>query len=403
MENILIWGTGKRARDAYRHLRWYTKQYKVVAFGDNAKEKVGQIFCGKSVIGAGELSEYHSLDCIVIASSAQKEIKLQLMEIVRIPIYESIDSLIFTRATVDISGFCNAKCKWCVTGQRNCRQKVIDLKKYMSFELFDKIYANLTEKQIISPETELMLYSWGEPLLNPDYLKIINFLAKKGQKYSVSTNASKAVCAKRKNVFQNCVNYTISMPGFSQQSYDKIHELRFESVKENIKCLVKDLRYGGFHGDASISYHVYKFNMDEIKEAVKFAEELGIRVMAYYPYFNGISMACRYLEGNMNQEELKQIDAEMELSHVEGLLAARPEEYHCFLENILSIDYQGNLTLCCASDDECDDYLWESVDTINSLQDMWRTRSKQLVSATCQRCRNNHIDYWIGNNPLYTL
>lgn len=154
-------------------------------------------------------------------------------------------------------------------------------------------------------------------------------------------------------------------------------------------------------GEGSISFHVYRFNTQELEAAKEFAISQDLQFHPYYPYFNGNSMAQEYIEGSMEPETRAIAEQELFLSHVEGLLKERPQGYHCFLENIISIDCNGRLVLCCASDDACESYIWDSVFEIHSFEEMKKIRQKMLKSVSCQRCRQLGIDYWMEKNPAY--
>lgn len=80
------------------------------------------------------------------------------------------------------------------------------------------------------------------------------------------------------------------------------------------------------------------------------------------------------------------------------MLKQSPEEYECFLNKVISIDYKGRFVLCCASDDECKDYVWESV---MSVDDLLTLRGQMLQSDTCKMCRKLHVDYWMQMNPKF--
>ncbi len=400
MKNILIWGTGQRGQEAFKTLSRYTELYKIAAFGDNDINKIGKTFYERPVWGSDMLKQSGKIDCIFVASSASKEIREQLKKVVAIPIYDDMAHLVLQRISIDISGFCNAKCKWCVTGRRNRREQGVRKKQYMHYDFFVQIYEYLISKSMIVPDTEIMLYSWGEPLLNPDYIRIVEFLAEKRQTFSVSTNASVAPMVEKADAYRGCTAFTFSMPGFSQQSYDQIHKLSFEKVKENIKRITDNMYSYGFQGDGSLSWHVYKFNMHEMAAAREFAESLNLRFHAYYPYFNGLSLTQKYLEGHLADEK-DDIENDFFFEHVEGLLRQRPEGYKCFLDKIISIDHKGRLVLCCASDDECRDYIWETVTSVESVDDLWALRGQMLQSDTCKLCRKLHFDYWVGMNPKF--
>lgn len=306
----------------------------------------------------------------------------------------------FQRISIDITGFCNAKCKWCVTGQKNRHQGCAQ-PQYMSFETFVKVYEHLYRTQVIGKNTEIMLYSWGEPFLNKDYVDIVEYLAEKDQIFSVSTNASIVQLVNKNDTYKNCCAFIFSMPGFSQASYDRIHGFNFEQIKKNIQKISINLREFGFKGNVLLSFHVYKFNIHEIDAAEQFAHSLKLEFNPYYPYFNGNSMTELYLEEKMPDEMQMMADEELYLSHVKELLRKRPENYRCFLESILSIDCDGNLVLCCASDNGCTDYTWESIFEICSFEQMKARRQEMLNCDTCKKCRSLGIDYWMGKNPSY--
>lgn len=306
----------------------------------------------------------------------------------------------FQRISIDISGFCNAKCKWCVTGWKNRHQGYAQ-SQYMTYETFVKVYEHLYQTKIIGKNTEIMLYSWGEPFLNKDYVSIVEYLAEKGQIFAVSTNASKVQMVNKNDTYKSCDIFIFSMPGFSQSSYDHIYGFNFEQTKKNIEKISTNLWESGFNGTALLSFHVYKFNIHEIDAAEQFAHSLKLKFNPYYPYFNGNSMTELYLEGKMPDEMKMMAEEELYLSHVKELLSKRPVNYRCFLESILSIDCDGNLVLCCASDDGCTDYTWESIFEIRSFEHMKARRQEMLSCDTCKRCRSLGIDYWMGKNPSY--
>lgn len=397
--NILIWGTGVRGEDVYQMLKQH-RGYRIVAFGDNNKEFWGKEKFQKPIMGPKDILGFTDLDCIIIAAADAQEIKKQLEQITSIPVYCNIDDLMISRISIDISGFCNAKCKWCVTGRKNRSQQTLNV-HYMVYDEFVDLYRHLYQSEIIEKSTEIMLYSWGEPLLNKDYVNIVEYLAEQKQKFSVSTNASKVQLLNRDDAYENCCAFIFSMPGFSQVSYDRMHGFSFNQIKKNIEMLNANLREAGFKGDGSLSFHVYRFNTNEIEAAREFAESLNLRFNPYYPYFNGNSMTEEYLEGRLEKEIIKEATEELYLSHVKELLCKRPLEYRCFLENIISIDDKNNLVLCCASDEGCTDYKWNSVFNISSLEEMRKMRKKMLECSSCKKCRQLGIDYWMGNNPGY--
>lgn len=398
-KRILIWGTGKKADCAWSDLKKYSS-IRVVAFGDNDIEKRKNKKNSLKVLSANEIG--NDIDVIIIASAAYETIHKQLECTLEksIPIYDSVEQYLFKCISIDITGFCNARCKYCTTGRANRNSEFIE-KNYMSFQFFQKIYNFLSINEIIVPDTEIRLFRWGEPLLNPDYSKIIGFLADKQQCYSISTNASVVKNVEQENAYEKCKSFVISMPGFSQQSYNRIHKFDFEKIKVNIKNLVREIKSKGFSGKPFIAYHVYRFNKNEISLAEDFAKSIGAELHPYYAYFNGNSMMVKYLDNTMELNDREEAEEELVLSHINGIIKQRPKNHRCFLEDILCIDSYGNLSLCCVSDLYDRYFDWGSLFDYSSIDKLRDYRKKMMDSASCQQCRKLGIDYLLENSFVY--
>ena len=400
IKKLLIWGIGLRGEEAYRAVEML-RGYEVAAFSDNNKKFWGTKKFGKPVIEPQKILSFENLDGVLIAANAVEEIRMQLKNLTELPVYQSVNDLWIQQISIDISGFCNAKCKWCVTGRNNRQKAGRQQMLYMSYDQFVKIYEHLYKNFMIERDTEIMLYSWGEPFLNKDYIAIVEYLAEHRQRFVVSTNASKVQLSDMKHTYKSCSIFIFSVPGFSQESYNHIHGFDFEKIKKNIRRINDNIHETGFHGDASLSFHVYKFNEHEIVYAEEFAQSLGLNFHPYYPYFNGNSMMEQYLEGTLPEQMLTQAEEELYLTHVNALLSKRPQNYRCFLERIISIDYNGNLVLCCAADAGCEEYFWGSIFQVASYEELIKTREKMLGCSSCKKCRQLGIDYWLAYNPAY--
>lgn len=400
-KDILIWGTALRGKEAYNVLKAYNF-INIVGFGDNDIEKCGLEYCGKKIFAAFDLDKIEKLDGIVIASSYSDDIYQQLKELIQVPIYSNVWELLYKRASIDISGYCNAHCKWCATGIRN-RTECNIVQKYMSLQKFEVIYNHMIEKSIINRFSEILLYSWGEPFLNPDYIKIVEYLSENQQVFSMSTNASVVAVSQEINAYKYCKSFTFSMPGFSQNSYNIIHGFNFERIKDNISKILNNLKSCGFEGEAILSYHVYQFNQSEIKSAKEFADLLGLTFVPVYAYFAGYGLTRQYLANEMSYDMLKEAGKDLILHHVDKLLMDRPENFQCMVENMISINTEGNIEICCCCDSGVKDYEWGNILLLNGYLDWKELRKKMLVCETCIQCRESKIDYWFFNNPDYVI
>lgn len=127
----------------------------------------------------------------------------------------------FNQVNFEIVGKCNAKCTYCVTGNGTQTGDFVDL------EEFKESIQLLYNKNLVDKNTIFHLYNWGEPLLHPNFSKIIEFMSESEINFSLSTNLSVIPKNITPESFSNLNSITISMPGFSQNSYNKIHGFNF--------------------------------------------------------------------------------------------------------------------------------------------------------------------------------
>lgn len=161
-------------------------------------------------------------------------------------------------------------------------------KNIMDINLFKEIIAHLFKEELVDKNTVFSFYNWGEPFLNPDLYDIFVFMHESDLKYILSTNASVALKeTMRGEIFNNLESITFSYSGFSQQSYDRIHQFNFEKIKLNTKKTLYILRQNGFHGEALMAYHIYQFNQGlEMSAARNFCEDLDMKFLPSYAYIN---------------------------------------------------------------------------------------------------------------------
>ena len=174
----------------------------------------------------------------------------------------------FKKATIEISNICNAKCTWCTTGLKNregCKVKP----NYMSSESFEKGLIYMRDNGIIDSKTELELYNWGEPFLNPEIDVICEIITKFGYSFHLSTNASVFRNIKPENL-KNLSGFRVSLSGFSKETYSITHALNFSQVMSNIEKFYDMLKLAGKQNLMDISFLVYKKKIFDISSFVLF-------------------------------------------------------------------------------------------------------------------------------------
>ena len=402
--SVLIWGTG----DTGKHIVSKSlgdARVKIIGFGDDDKSLVGKNFCDLPIYDIETLkNNIKDIDCVIIARNSSEQLYKTIFDELSVPVFRSYKLFCFyclnMRCSIDISGWCNARCKYCYTGRNNIMNCHHDA-KYMKYDEFVKAYTHLTRTGIMHNFNEVMLYSWGDPFLNPDYLKIIEYLNENNQKYAISTNASNPQMINAGDAYKSCSIAIFSLSGFSKESYSRIHGFDIDIIKKNITNLISNMREHGFVGVGKISFHVYKFNEKEVYDAEAFAKSLGLEFEPVKAYLASWSMKKQFLSNQMEKEVLKEVQSELLIENVDNIIKNRPVDYRCPLENIISINMYGDIELCCCSDEDAKDYSWESIYKINNISEWIDYRKEMLRCDTCFECRKLGVDYWMCNGEKY--
>ncbi len=391
----LIWGAGKKTAATLCNEELF-KNLDVVGVADNNESKIGKDYHGYTVWGIKDVIERKDcFDCIIISVEKFKDIHEQLTKAIDVPIYTGADELLCRRCSIDISSRCNAKCSYCYTGRKNNGGFEADPKDDLTLDEFKRIHRHLISSGLIFPFNEIMLYSWGEPFVNRDYLKIIDYLADSDQVFSISTNGSVLKLSQNPKAYEKCKVAVFSLSGMSQEAYGRIHGFKIDVIKENIKRLVKNMRECGFKGKAVLSFHVYKFNRSEVSEAEDFSKEAGLEFKPVPAYLASWSLLRGYYNNSISRQQRIDIDDNLFMDIYSDILKNRPKDFRCQLENIISINSNGKLELCCCTDQDTPLYFWKNITDISG-QNEWRGyRTEMMGSDTCRECRQLGIDYLI--------
>jgi len=184
----------------------------------------------------------------------------------RLPYYPS-------KISIESGNLCNLRCPLCPTGQQDKSAK----KGFISFDIFKKVV-----DEIGLHLTLIRLYNWGEPMLNKDLLRMVNYAKERGIDIKISTNLSvemkdDQIAALLK---AGLGKIYISCNGASSESYLKYHVGGdFNLVMDNMKRLVqKKTEIPGCHTKLVWLFHVFKHNEHEIAAAKELAKKIGIKI-----------------------------------------------------------------------------------------------------------------------------
>jgi len=150
----------------------------------------------------------------------------------------------------------------------------------MKFQDFKKIIDTIGKTCI-----NLELYNWGEPFLNKDIIRMINYAS---QTYSVYTRISSNLNVLNDEFYRDLVlselnSLTISLDGASQETYTNYRvNGSFDRVINNIKLIVQYKKhYGKTEPKLVWQFLVFRHNEHEIEKAKRMAKELSVNEIMF--------------------------------------------------------------------------------------------------------------------------
>ncbi len=135
-------------------------------------------------------------------------------------------------AHISPSGLCDLDCVSCPTKDRRTRGREL-----MPFETFRKFVDEAGDTLIY-----IILWSWGEPLLNADFPRMAEYAAQNNIMTVSSTNLNQLNANQARDLVTSGLDaLIIAVDGTTQESYEKYRRGgNFEHVIDNIKLLVAE-------------------------------------------------------------------------------------------------------------------------------------------------------------------
>jgi len=291
----------------------------------------------------------------------------------------------FQNIYIEIVGFCNAKCPYCTTGAKNAPCGGL-----MKHETFSDVIQMLLKNKLADKNSLIHLYNWGEPFLHPTLKNLVEIINVHGLKYALSTNSSRLPVQIDREFSKNLKQVIYSMPGFSQDSYDKIHGFNFDRIIKNIANFTNCVRHHNEAVEFLISYHVYRFNYNEMKACEKFADNFNIEFSPRYALLNDWWQLEKYLAENKNSEK---IERDIFISNIRETMSKIPNQYKCPQYKGLTIDEVGNILTCCVLPRNHPDYSCGNLLTDN-IEFVLNSRPGKKV---CKYCINTGLAGYLND------
>lgn len=292
---------------------------------------------------------------------------------------------------IDPINICDLRCPLCPTGLRQLGRP----QKTMSFDTYKIILDKLGKYAY-----EVSLHNWGEPFLNPDIFKMIEYTHNKNIATNLSSNFNRVTSAQIDNIISSGLEYfVISLDGTSEEVYSAYRvKGNFHRVMENLCALIKRKRE--LKSKTPViewQFIVTRHNQHQIEEAKKKAREIGVDILRFIPV--GLPFDAK------NKQELRKQWFPTELEYgsqnqtgynqIQYLQKVRRSS--CFyLYRSIVINPDGSVSPCCMVYDKKYDFsniLEGEIDEIwnnefyQSARALFSKREKLTQKSTvCSRC-----------------
>lgn len=207
---------------------------------------------------------------------------------------------------IDPSNLCNFKCKFCPTGNKELIKSTGRYQGLLDFDLYKKVIDDL--KEFSEPIRVLRLYKEGEPLVNPNFAKMIKYAKESGFVKKIDTTSNGALLNPKLNgeiIEAGLDQINISVNGISSEQiyYYTNTKVDFSEYVKNIRDLYEN------RGNCEISIKSIKENLtpDEQKRFFDIFGEISNRIVLEnlspaWPQFEFTDIKMEFNSGNYGQE-----------------------------------------------------------------------------------------------------
>jgi len=296
-------------------------------------------------------------------------------------------------AFIDPSTICNLRCPFCAVGKGST-----DHPKYlMKFNEFKHIMDMLGDYLF-----QVEVYQYGEPLLNPDVFRMIEYAKKKYHAFTrVSTNLNILDKEKAdKLVASGLDSLTLSIDGASQETYSKYRVGGdFNKVLENVNLIIAARKAQKSHTPKLIwQFLLFRHNEHEVEKAKILAEKIGLDAFSLMPAY----VPPEEKDWMPSRESVERCGLGGAIEYKDE--DKRPESPRIckWLWTHLIVSSNGAVSPCCRRTAsgagfgnilQVNDFfdLWNS-ESFRSARRFFATRKKQTPETICETCPIENTD-----------
>lgn len=245
---------------------------------------------------------------------------------------------------IETGNICNLKCPLCPTGINDQSMK----KGFMNLIFFKKIIDQLKDVLLY-----VDLYSWGEPLLNPDFVSMVEYIKKVNSCIRVTTSTNLNIQDDRllsAIVHSGIDEVIVSGDGITQETYSKYRVGGdYNLLMRNMKFMLSVREPADSKFKLIWNFLVFKHNEHEIGGAKKISDSLGVELRIgkmrtfmkdeiLRPHGESIKKYKDWIPDNLKYSAY---DKEKEITKVTVRTCKKPWQE-------ITINWDGRVFPCCA-------------------------------------------------------
>lgn len=283
-----------------------------------------------------------------------------------------------------LTNICNLQCPLCITGLRQQKKKT----QFMEFELFRQVI----EK--IRPYAEqVQLYNWGESLLHPQIIDMLELCSRYDLNTEISSNLNLENCD---HILEALVrlrlrHLIVSFDGVSQEDYARYRVGgKLSLVLENIRKIKEyKVRYNSEFPMISLQFLRNKFTGEQEKIIEENYRQWGAD--RYYV----CDMTTVFKDRSMDTARQWFDDREIARRRYLDIDVSMHGKPCYFLYTTMIIEQDGSIPACCFATDPNDDFgQWDNKKIILEMYNSDRfiqaremfSKNKHCSASTCNDC-----------------
>jgi MoaA/NifB/PqqE/SkfB family radical SAM enzyme len=405
-KNIILYGVGHFGRSMLQKLEF--NGFPVTGFIDQNIENLKRdaAIAGRPIYAPDQFNEIkkNHLNPVIIATAYHSQDQIATIceheGFAEGDNFFRLSNLSPNMYAVDISGACNLKCPLCPCGKGRGKRPPAG---FMSAETFSRVADKIIAEDPFAPG--VLVYAWGEPLLNKELPQIIAASRERGLPVNISSNLNVDVDL-GPIIKAGPSWFRVSLSGFGPR-YEVTHGGgRFPVLYKKLNDLSDAVKKHRSDVKVQVIYHLYKDNRgDDLRKAREFCASKGFEFETIWAFLLAFNELAAYAETGCLPDEAKRAAELMEFDLDAALRQAKSEaRKSCTIIDLLLINW--DLTVAnCAMHYGRDNNIAANNFLETSLSELKETRKDPPICKRC-RCHGIHlicetfVNYSPDNLPL---